>query len=114
MREKLKNIEEVRGTFTGIFERYGKKNGWRGAIEETILLKEIKDINGDYVTDHLWFNRTKNFDKIGPLEKGDIIQFNARSKAYVKGYKGFKKDIYNKPLELDYKLSNPTKIKKIH
>ena len=33
-------------------------------------------------------------------------------KIYEKGYKGYRDDVY-KPIELDYKLSHPTKIEKI-
>lgn len=110
MRKKLSNIEGVRDTFTGVFERFGIKNGWNG-IEKTVLLKDIKNKNGDVVSDHLWFNLTKGFEKL-QLKKGDVVQFDARVKEYYKGYKGYRDDIY-KPIEKDYKLSYPTKIKKV-
>jgi len=42
-----------------------------------------------------------------------MIQFDARVKSYIKGYRGYRDDIYDKPLSIDYKLSHPTKIKKI-
>lgn len=32
---------------------------------------------------------------------------------YEKGYKGHKDDVLNRPIERDYRLSRPTKIKKI-
>lgn len=110
MRKKLSNIEGVRDTFTGVFERFGIKNGWNG-IEKTVLLKDIKNKNGDVVSDHLWFNLTKGFEKL-QLKEGDVVQFDARVKEYYKGYKGYRDDIY-KPIEKDYKLSHPTKIKKV-
>jgi hypothetical protein len=47
---------------------------------------------------------------LGDLKEGDLIQFDGRSKAYLKGYKGRRIDVY-KPVEWDYKLSYPTKIK---
>lgn len=109
MRKKLEEREGYRGTFIGKFSRKGFKNGYRGP-EETILLTEIKDMDGNYITNHLWFNYTKGFQKLGELKEGDLIQFDARSKMYIKGYKGYRTDIYC-PLREDYKLSHPSKIK---
>lgn len=109
MRNELEKIKEVRGTFIGIFIRKSSKNGYRGP-EPTLLLKDVRDLNGKYITDHLWFNYTKGFQKLGSLKEGDIIQFDARSKPYEKGYKGYRDDVYC-PIETDYKLSHPTKIK---
>ena len=111
MRKELEKIEEVRATFTGTFSRKGFKNGYK-CPEPTLLLLDVKDLDGKYITDHLWFNYTKGFQKLGELKEGDIIQFDARSKAYEKGYKGYRDDVYC-PIELDYKLSYPTKIKKV-
>jgi len=110
IRKNLATIEGVRDIFTGTFERFGVKNGWAG-VEKTVLLKDIKNKNGDIISDHLWFNFTKGFENL-QLEKGDIIQFEARVKEYYKGYKGYREGIY-KPIEKDYKLSYPSKIKKL-
>lgn len=112
MRKKLTEYKEVRGTFTGTFIRTGCKNGYRGQVK-TVLLGDIKDKNGVILTDHLWFNYTKGFEDLGELEEGDTIQFNARCREYEKGYKGYMDNVY-KPIEKDYKLSYPTKIKKLN
>lgn len=111
MRNNLTEYTETRGTFKGVFVRKGTKNGYKGP-EETLLLKDITDQCDKKLTDHLWFNYTKGFEKLGELKEGDLIQFNARCKEYEKGYKGYRYDVY-KPIELDYKLSHPTKIIKI-
>ena len=108
MREKLTDYTETRGTFTGEFVRKGSKNGWAGP-EPTLLLQNIKDENGKLLCDHLWFNYTKGFEKLGELKEGLLIKFNARCREYQKGYKGYRTDVY-KPIEWDYKLSHPTKI----
>ena len=108
MRKELESIEDVRATFIGTFVRKGYKNGYKG-VEPTLLLKDVKDINGKYITGHLWFNYTKGFQKLGELKEGDIIKFDARSKCYEKGYKGYRIDVYC-PIEIDYKLSHPSKI----
>ena len=110
MRKKLKIINEIRKTFIGQFVRFGTKSGYMG-IERTILLKDIKDLEGHIISNHLWFNYTKGFEKIN-LQENDVIKFDARVKEYERGYKGYKEGIY-KPIELDYKLSHPTKIEKI-
>lgn len=111
MREKLEEIKDVRGTFIGTFVREGTKRGYKGDLP-TILLKDITDIEGNFITDHLWFNYTKGFANLGKLNEGDKIQFNARSKVYEKGYKGRRDDVYY-PIEQDYKLSHPSKIKRV-
>ena len=102
-RKELGTNGEVRDTFIGIFERLGSKNGWFG--QRTVLLKDIKNKEGEVITDHLWFNLTKGFQKLH-MREGDIIQFDARVKAYVKGYNKIDRKI-------DYKLSYPTKLKKL-
>lgn len=63
-------------------------------------------------SDHLWFDLTKGFSS-ADLSPGDVVEFCARVSAYEKGYKGHKDDVLNRPIERDYRLSRPTKIKKI-
>ena len=110
MRNELEKLEDVRDTFVGTFVKFSIKNGYKG-IERTVLLKDIKDVNGKILTDHLRFNLTKGFQELN-LAENDTIQFDARIKEYEKGYKGYREDIY-KPIEIDYKLSHPTKMRKI-
>ena len=111
MRQQLEKIEDIRMTFIGIFERYGTKTNWNGYPENTILLRDVKNSIGKIVTDHIWFSLTKGFQKLGKLENGDIIQFQARVKPYIKGY--INHNNYIDEREIDYKLNNPTKIEKI-
>jgi len=110
MRTELEKMDEVRDTFTGTFVKFSTKNGYKG-IEKTVLLKDIKDMSGRIMTDHLWFNFTKGFSELNLIEN-DVVQFDARVKEYEKGYRGYRDDVY-KPIETDYKLSHPTKIRKI-
>lgn len=104
MRKELKQIEEVRTKFSGTFERFGWKKNYKGPPTQTVLLKNLKDDNGNILTDHAWFNYGKNFEKIGELKEGDEIYFYARIKKYKKGY--YKNDI-------DYRFSHATRFKKI-
>jgi len=110
MRTKLQKIENMRDIFYGTFEKRSTKNGYKGIVE-TILLKDITDASNNILTDHLWFNLTKGFEKVD-LKPGDKIKFKARVKEYEKGYKGYRDDVY-KPIESDYKLSYPSKIEKV-
>jgi len=107
MREQLEKQNNVRSTFTGIFERFGTKKNWHGFPEKTVLLKDIKDTDGNVACDHLWFNYTKQFQSIN-LKPSDIIKFDARVKEYEKGYVNYREYIDER--EIDYKLSHPTKV----
>lgn len=112
MRKELKDIENVRDTFIGTFVRTGVKHGYKGVEEPTVLLIDIiRKSDGKYMTEHLWFNLTKLFEK-ADLKEGDKVQFDARVKEYQKGYRGRKVDVYY-PIEYDYKLSYPTKVIKL-
>lgn len=111
MRKALAKEAEKRKKFKAVFGRLGKKMNFKGYTEETVLLKDIVDIDtGKQVADHLWFGYTKGFEKAA-LFTGDVIEFEARVKSYKKGYVnsryGFNSHIH------DFKLNNPTKIRKL-
>ncbi len=114
MRDKLKERELQRNQYSGTFVRYGTKRGWKGRMERTVLLEDIKDGQGIIRADHLWFNLTKQFAALGELKEGDVVQFKARVREYIKGYKGGREDEFEEhPIEADYKLSNPTDVRKV-
>jgi len=110
MRKELAKDEGQRKKFKAIFSRLGKKVGYNGYSEETILLTKIEDENGKVVADHVWFTYTKGFEK-ATLTEGDLVEFEARIKEYTKGYVNRRYKINNK--SIDYKLSHPTKIKRM-
>ena len=112
MRKQLAKMDNVRATFRGVFERFGVKSGWNGRQETTVLLKDITDATGKRVCDHLWFNLTKQFKSLH-LEPGDVVQFDARVRQYTRGYRGWREDVYDKPVETDYKLSYPTRVVRV-
>ena len=111
MRVKLKEKNHERGTFTGIFQRFGIKNSF-GYTKQTILLTNIQDTDGILVADHLWFTMGKQFAQLR-LQTGDKVKFNARIKSYRKGYKGYRDDVFGKPVTVDYKLSHPSKLERL-
>ena len=111
MRKELAAEEGKRKKFKAIFDRVGKKVNYKGYSEETILLKNIIDIESNkIVADHVWFNYTQGFVKAS-LSAGDIVEFEARVKEYRKGYVNRNYQINNSTT--DFKLSNPTRIKKV-
>lgn len=111
MRNELAKQIGERKKFRAVFDRIGKKINYRGYSEETILLKNIVDVDANkLVADHVWFAYTKGFER-ALLHLGDKIEFTARVKEYKKGYVNplFKVNNATK----DVKLSNPTKIKRM-
>lgn len=110
MRENLKEIEEIRTTFTATFIRFGSKKGYKGPIK-TLLFNDVTNTEGKIVSEHIWFTSGKQFESLDLIED-DKVQFDARVKEYTKGYFGYREDVY-KPVETDYKLSHPTKVKKL-
>lgn len=99
-----------RHVFTATFIRFGFRDGYKGPVK-TILLQDVL-LDGKIVTDHLWFDLTKGFES-ADLLPGDVVEFCARVSIYEKGYKGYRNDVFDRPIEKDYRLSRPTKIKKI-
>jgi len=111
MRKELEKLEGVRKKYIAQFERIGKKINYKGYSEETILLKDVVDVETTkIVADHIWFTYTQGFIK-AQIHPGDTIEFEARSKAYTKGYVNKAMKISDK--RSDFKLSNPTKINKV-
>lgn len=98
-----------REKFSATFRRFGTKLGYNGGVETTVLLVEIKDSQGNLVAGHLWFNYTKGFQNLS-LKEGDIVQFEARVSDYLKGYIS---DECVDERTVDYRLSYPTRLKKI-
>jgi hypothetical protein len=101
LRERLAEIEGRKSVFYGIFERYGWRKFRGQFVGKTLLLKDIKDKKGNIVTDHLWFHLTKGFDKLGKLQKGQMVSFEARSQPYTK----------HRGEDYDYHLAYPQNLK---
>jgi hypothetical protein len=87
----------------------GKKRNYNGYSEDTILLINIIDGESkELVADHAWFSYTKGFEKV-QLKEGTVLEFEARIKAYAKGY--INRGLGMTKRKTDLKLSHPTKIK---
>jgi len=111
MRKKLAEQEGERKTFRAVFKRIGKKTTYSGYREDTILLNDVREADTlKSVADHVWFTYTKGFEKIN-LTENCAIEFDARVRQYKKGY--LNKSLGQSNRTTDYKLSHPTKIRKI-
>lgn len=109
MRKKLAPEKEKRKKFRAVFERIGKKKNFKGYSEDTVLLKNVLDVESNtQVADHVWLAYIKAFEKIS-LTKGVVLEFEARVKEYQKGYVNRHYKIDQRTS--DFKLSHPTKIK---
>jgi hypothetical protein len=108
VRKKLAEDVGLRKRFSAEVERFGKKINFKGYSEETILLKNIQDVESKkIVADHLWFTFSLAFQK-AKITEGCTVEFDARVKDYKKGYVNKKIGINNR--KKDFKLSHPTKI----
>jgi len=105
VRKRLKQIgSQERHTYRGKFVRSGFKNDW-GHYHPTLLLRDIYDEQGEKVTDHLWFNYTLGFLRLGELMPDDQVSFSARVTTYEKGQRFAR--------QLDVKLARPTKVRRL-
>jgi hypothetical protein len=103
MREKLKEICNVRARFRGRFEKFGHRTS-AGYLRQMALLRDITDSNGNEMCDHIWLNLTERVKALDP-QPGDQIEFTARVRPYTKGYYDNRRR--------DYRLSHPTAFVKI-
>lgn len=102
MRDKLKALEGIRGIFTGEYIKVSGKKEHTGT-GPAVLLRNVKDQNGQLLTDHIWVNYNQAFEDL-QLQEGDTIIFMARVGKYTKG-KGNRIE--------DYKLHYPSQIQRL-
>lgn len=93
--------------FSATVDRFGRRNVNRHNkdVVWTIVLKNITDKDGNLITDHLWLNLTKEFDKLN-VREGDRLEFSARVVEYYKNKHGSSS-------EKDYKLEKLVGVKKL-
>jgi NADPH-dependent 2,4-dienoyl-CoA reductase/sulfur reductase-like enzyme len=91
----------------------------RMGVRPTVLLIDGVDVtSGEKLFDHLWLKtgiwaRIPMGDDWRAMRPGDVIEFDARSGQYLKGYFGRKESI-NRPLELDWTVMRPTNLTLIY
>jgi hypothetical protein len=108
MREKLKERNNERFRVRATVSRLG--------VRPTVLLiNGVDATGGEILFDHLWLT-TGTWARIPlgqgdwrAMRPGDVIEFDARSGPYTKGYFGQRPDVGGPP-ELDWRLMRPTKL----
>lgn len=113
MRTTLQGLNERKTGFTAVFWTYGtyRKAGITG---KTILLRDLRGLDGHPLADHTWINYTAGFDAAGTFQRGDVVQFTATVGEYVRGYLGPRiEDRLARPVRIDYRLKYPRHVRKI-
>lgn len=111
MRKELKKLGSAeRHTFRGTFARFGTKAAFKGPPLVTVLLYDLCTTKDEIFSDHIWLNLTKGLAKL-ELQRGDIVEFDARVGQYVKGYVNYNHFIDER--EVDYHVQRPTHCYKI-
>jgi hypothetical protein len=108
-RPELARRRGLRFRYTGTVERFGIKRSY-GHEKTTLLLSDVRSVDGGLVADHLWFTRGKWSNEI---TLGDRIAFDARATAYRKGYAGDRLDVIAERgfgASVSHRLSNPTRV----
>ena len=96
MRKNLKNGLKQgisKQTYFAEFSRIGYRSTY-GNFTPTICLQNIFDEDGNMIADHMWFNYSSAFRKLGELRYGDKISFVANIDSYHKGRGCEKKQDY--------------------
>lgn len=109
MRELLKGNLNKRMELSGVFDKYGvRKSYLRGKSKPdripTVLLKDIKDAEGNEIANHMWIQEAMLFKHLKPI-KGDTFYFSAKIGTYIKGYKG-ERVKEEKRIAIDYRLKH--------
>ena len=108
MRTYLKCLHGTWGIFTGRVARFG----WNERCDmETVLLVRVTNSLGKIVTDHCWFNHSKQLRALD-LYIGDTIEFMAFVGTYHRGYRGGFTP-FVKRTQIDYRLHKMRYARKI-
>lgn len=104
MRTALRALgNQERHQFQGTFLRTGYKHSWNH-YQPTILLGNLQDEMHRKIADHLWFNYTLGFLRLGELRAGDQLRFFARVGQYEKGPRHDR--------HTDYRLLRPSRVQR--
>ena len=83
MREALAAREGIRLAVVGTVVRYGCRPVFTNLYQETLLLRDVRTSDGEFLTDHLWMHMGARLAAIEPVS-GDVLAFTAWVKPYVK------------------------------
>jgi hypothetical protein len=104
MRTELQPLEGRRTMFVATFVRntFVKTNG---GIRRKVLLKHVKDLQGRLMALHISITNGSDVRVFDGFDEGELLQFSATVRMYVKGYRGEDIDLkLQHPIRLDYEL----------
>ena len=82
---QLMNYIGERKKFVAKYVRTGKRRGFNGKLEDTLLLVKLIDVNtGVELKDHSWITCAPEIKKVH-FSKGDWLCFEATVGTYIKG-----------------------------
>lgn len=104
MRNELKNYVNKDNTFSAVVVRIGtRKSRKTGKLLATMLVRQLKDVQGNLITDHMWLDIVPELAKLHPLY-GDIIEFNGTTEFYIKGSCNRRKYYNTGRMYVDYQI----------
>lgn len=109
MREELQPLEGQRLAVRGVVAKRGKFVGWANIVQDTLMLSPVATLDGQELTDHVWFKIGARLEAIAP-HVGDTLELSVRVMPYRKCFQHRP----GKPatFRTDYGLAYPTKIRK--
>jgi len=114
MREGLMAFDGQRLAVTAMVERFGCRARFSDVFEETLLLRNVRTIDGVLLADHLWLFMGARFGAVDP-QPGDVLCFTARVRPYVKHKLVSRRNGRLQRIRhtLDYGLNYPTRVSKL-
>lgn len=114
MRTELQPFEGRRAIFVATFVRntyFKTKRGNR----RMVLLKHVKDLQGRLVALHLSLTNGSDLRVFDGFDEGELLQFSATVRMYVKGYRGEDIDLkLQHPIRIDYELLDIQDLKSLN
>lgn len=109
MRDTMKDLCGKRLKFNGVFCKIGHRNSFYTEGNKrkfnrklyTVLLRDLRDENGELIADHLWLDLTPPWVCVHP-NFGDIVEFTGLVQNYVKGMCSNTRYYNRGTYELDY------------
>ena len=111
MNELLKKLAGQRAGFRGTVYDFGSMPHYGGEEQRTVILNEVHDQDGQYIGSKYWLPIGKSLAALS-LQKGDIIEFEAKVTPYQRPAYEDNGNPY--ATMLDYKFTYPTKMRKIN
>jgi hypothetical protein len=114
-RRKLKTLgSDTRRRFRAKFVKLADEPGYRG-LAVAIIFKNVKLWpDGDRVAGRVSFTWATRFQRLGKLQPGQWIEFEARVAKVETGYDG--PDYLRRiecPIKIEWKLRHPSKVRKV-